>query len=276
MQLVVGNQRSYSDVCRLTDGEIKHAGNEIYYEGGNFIVCQAGATIGEVAKVIMPKGWFFAVTPGTRHATIGGCIANDVHGKNHQAAGSFGNHVLSVVLNGKSYRLYDPLFKATVGGLGLTGKIESASIALVPRTSLPLLWYWPLDYIPGYWPLYKRMGFWQYHCVVPQKVVPWLLKKVRQRPLLRVRKQFGNIPSAGMLSFCRPGISLSFDFAKRDDKMQGDLDHIVVQSGGAVYPAKTAMSSYVFRSSFPRWREFSKYVHPDYSSDFWKRVSCLG
>lgn len=276
MQLVVGNRRSYSDVARLTGGDIKHAGRDIYYEGSNIVMCQAGATIGEVAKLVMPKGWFFPVTPGTRHATIGGCIANDVHGKNHQAVGSFGNHVILMVLNGNLCYPSDPLFSATVGGLGLTGAIEWATIELVPRTSLPLSWYWPLDYIPYYWPLYKKLGFWQYHCVVPEDAEPWLLKKLALRPLLTVRKRFGAIRSVGMLSFCRPGISLSFDFAKRDDRMQADLDHIVVQSGGAVYPAKTSMSSYVFRSSFPRWREFSKYIHPSYSSDFWKRVSCLG
>jgi decaprenylphospho-beta-D-ribofuranose 2-oxidase len=76
--------------------------------------------------------------PGTGFATVGGCIANDVHGKNHHGAGSFGKHVKSItLLTGEKRRKITPknaakLFKATVGGLGQTGVIVSAELILAP------------------------------------------------------------------------------------------------------------------------------------------------
>jgi decaprenylphospho-beta-D-ribofuranose 2-oxidase len=76
--------------------------------------------------------------PGTGFATVGGCIANDVHGKNHHVVGSFGQHVTEITLfQGDKTRKVTPdrtadLFKATVGGLGQTGVIASAKISLMP------------------------------------------------------------------------------------------------------------------------------------------------
>lgn len=103
---------------------------------------EAGVTIAEILALTAPRGWMPAVIPGTGYATLGGAIAADVHGKNHETAGSFGQHVEQVRLigpNGKG-RSVTPknaaaLLRATIGGMGLTGIIESARIRLAPCPS---------------------------------------------------------------------------------------------------------------------------------------------
>jgi FAD/FMN-containing dehydrogenase len=97
--------------------------------------CEAGVTLDDILRLAVPRGWFLPVTPGTKFVTVGGCIANDVHGKNHHRAGTFGRHVLSFeVLRSDGSRTRcapgDALFAATIGGLGLTGLITSAEIQL--------------------------------------------------------------------------------------------------------------------------------------------------
>jgi decaprenylphospho-beta-D-ribofuranose 2-oxidase len=104
----------------------------------------AGTSLGDLLRQIVPQGWFVPVTPGTRNVTIGGAIASDVHGKDHHATGSFGAHVLSMVLalpDGTRRTLtpgHDPEdFWATCGGMGLTGTVIEATIDLHPiETSL--------------------------------------------------------------------------------------------------------------------------------------------
>jgi decaprenylphospho-beta-D-ribofuranose 2-oxidase len=106
------------------------------------LTCEAGMTLREILKLIVPMGWFLPVTPGTGLVTIGGAIASDVHGKNHHVAGTFTQHVLSlalllgtgeVVTSSASDR--PDLFHATCGGMGLTGVILSATIQLKPICS---------------------------------------------------------------------------------------------------------------------------------------------
>jgi len=102
----------------------------------------AGVTLEELLRVFGPRGWFPPVTPGTRLVTVGGALASDVHGKNHHVAGSFADHVLSFELllgDGEvvtvSPELRPDLFRATAGGMGLTGVILSVRMRLVPIAS---------------------------------------------------------------------------------------------------------------------------------------------
>ena len=98
-----------------------------------------------------------------------------------------------------------------------------------------------------------------------------------ETPSLAVLKKFGRIPSPGMLSFPRPGITLAIDFAMRGSptlKLLERLDRIVAQAGGAVYPAKDArMSGPSFQRFFPNWESFASQIDPKFSSSFWRRVS---
>lgn len=100
--------------------------------------CEGGVPLGAITDLVLPRGWFLPVTPGTQHVTVGGAIANDVHGKNHHCDGSFGAHVRSLVLltpDGTERRCSrienTDLFRATLGGVGLTGVILSARIQLL-------------------------------------------------------------------------------------------------------------------------------------------------
>jgi decaprenylphospho-beta-D-ribofuranose 2-oxidase len=102
----------------------------------------AGTSLDSLLRVIVPQGWFVPVTPGTRHITVGGAIAADVHGKDHHATGSFGAHVQSLVLGlpdgtrrtltpGRGSGEHDAdEFWATCGGMGLTGTVVEATIRL--------------------------------------------------------------------------------------------------------------------------------------------------
>jgi decaprenylphospho-beta-D-ribofuranose 2-oxidase len=92
--------------------------------------------------VIVPVGWFLPVTPGTKFVSLGGCVAADIHGKNHHHEGSFGDHVLSIelILADGSRAICSPserseLFWATVGGMGLTGIIGEVTFKLIPIQS---------------------------------------------------------------------------------------------------------------------------------------------
>ena len=82
-----------------------------------------------------------------------------------------------------------------------------------------------------------------------------------------------------MLSFPRPGLTLALDFAYGGQKtleLLAELDKIVQQSGGAVYPAKDArMNAESFQAFFPGWKEFTQYVDPHFSSSFWRRVTTV-
>jgi FAD/FMN-containing dehydrogenase len=101
------------------------------------VIVESGVTIAGLSEVTIPSGYFVRVTPGTKHVTIGGAIANDVHGKNHQVAGSFGAMVLEFeLLRTDGSRLicsrdsHADYFYATIGGLGLTGHVIWARLQL--------------------------------------------------------------------------------------------------------------------------------------------------
>jgi decaprenylphospho-beta-D-ribofuranose 2-oxidase len=99
----------------------------------------AGVSIDELLGVLVPRGFFVPVSPGTRFVTVGGAIASDIHGKNHHVDGSFGNHVerMSLLLADGTVAELSPadrpdVFWATVGGMGLTGIVLDATIRLLP------------------------------------------------------------------------------------------------------------------------------------------------
>jgi FAD/FMN-containing dehydrogenase len=139
--IAYGNGRSYGDVCLNPGGTLWTArglDKFIGFDGDAGIVeCEAGVLLKEIIDVVLPRGWFLPVVPGTQFVTVGGAIANDVHGKAHHAAGSFGDHVLDLELlrtdgsalhcSGEQNRDW---FAATVGGLGLTGIITRARLRL--------------------------------------------------------------------------------------------------------------------------------------------------
>ncbi len=110
----------------------------IAFDSDNGILrCESGVLLGEMLALTVPRGWFPPVVPGTRFVTLGGAIANDIHGKNHHTAGTFGCHVRCLELlrsDGRRLRCSPSenpeWFSATVGGLGLTGLILWAEIAL--------------------------------------------------------------------------------------------------------------------------------------------------
>ena len=100
---------------------------------------EAGTTLAEILPVIVKQGWFLPVTPGTKFVSLGGCIAADVHGKNHHHEGSFGDHVLGfelIMADGSqktcSAKENADIFWATVGGMGLTGIIGEVTLKLIP------------------------------------------------------------------------------------------------------------------------------------------------
>jgi FAD/FMN-containing dehydrogenase len=135
--------RSYGDSC-LNDGGVllDVAGLDRligFDETTGLLRCEAGVSLAEILALAVPRGWFLPVVPGTRWVSVGGAIANDIHGKNHHRAGSFGTHVTRLELlrsNGDrilcSLTEHSDLFRATIGGLGLTGVILWAEIRLMP------------------------------------------------------------------------------------------------------------------------------------------------
>lgn len=395
-----GLGRSYGDSCLNENGTLigsKNLNHFIEFNQLNGVLrCEAGVTLEDIINVAAPQGWFLTVSPGTKFVTVGGAIANDVHGKNHHCAGNFGHHTLRFeLLRSNGERLVcsrtenSELFFATIGGLGLTGYITWAEIQLKKITStyidqeqikfntleefvalsedsekkfeyvaawvdcvnsektLPgifirgnistqknsfelhnpkaaktipfnfpdfalnsvsirafnLLYYnknlhkvqsntvhyepffYPLDAVNSWNRIYGKRGFLQYQFVIPYKndngkaiqQILHLVKKSQMGSFLVVLKTFGSIPSEGMLSFPRKGITLALDFANSGPELfqlLNTCDEIVRAAGGAIYPAKDArMSKEDFSAFYPRLNEFKKYIDPQFSSSFWRRVT---
>ena len=139
--LAHGLGRSYGDVCLNGGGHLIRTGRLdrlIAADWASGVVrAEAGLTIGALLTLAVPRGWFVPVTPGTKFVTLGGAVANDVHGKNHHGAGTFGCHVLRLGLlrsDGATIEVgprdRPQLFGATVGGLGLTGIVVWVDLQL--------------------------------------------------------------------------------------------------------------------------------------------------
>lgn len=397
--LAYGMGRSYGDCC-LNDGGVllstRHCNRILEFDSENGLLrCEAGATLDDILKLIVPRGWFLPTTPGTRYVTVGGAVANDVHGKNHHLAGTFGRHVkrLELVRSDGRRLICSPqenagLFGATIGGIGLTGlitwveiglrKIASAMIEMEtvrfgnlgeffelsaesdrnfehtvawvdclargdslgrgifmrgnhatgagpltvhrePALGVPFdfpalalnplsvrafnhLYYhrirrrltrsvthygpffYPLDSINHWNRIYGRRGFFQYQFVAPFSADGAAIREVFERiarsgqgSFLAVLKTLGTLPSPGMMSFPRPGVSLALDFPNngpRTRQLFDELDEVVAAADGRFYPAKDArMSPVTYAKCYPRWQEFSPFIDPAFSSDFWRRVT---
>jgi FAD/FMN-containing dehydrogenase len=143
--------------------------------------------------------------------------------------------------------------------------------------------FYPLDNILHWNRLYGPRGLYQYQCVIPsacgRDATEALLGAIARSGLgsmLAVLKVFGSLSSPGLLSFPRQGVTLALDFPNRGERLERlfkELDHIVQSAGGRLYPAKDGrMPGALFRSGYPRWSEFARFVDPRCSSSFWRRV----
>lgn len=164
--LAYGNGRSYGDTCQAAEGgsliDMRAMGRILAFDPRTGMMeAEAGVLLDDVIARAAPHGYFPAVVPGTRFVTLGGAIANDVHGKNHHRRGTFGCHVESFVLlrsDGRSYRCSRErnahLFHATIGGMGLTGLILSAQIRLMRTPSIDVIeTATPFSSLEGYFEL---------------------------------------------------------------------------------------------------------------------------
>ncbi|CAD6524412.1 FAD-binding oxidoreductase [Paraburkholderia metrosideri] len=140
--LAFGNGRSYGDSCLAASNHVIQTLPldrliEADWQTG-ILRAEPGVTLGQILELAVPRGWMLPVTPGTQYVTLGGAIANDVHGKNHHMRGTFGRHVLRFALARSDNTQFEcssthnsEFFAATIGGLGLTGLILWAEIQLV-------------------------------------------------------------------------------------------------------------------------------------------------
>ncbi len=399
--LPYGNGRSYGDSCHNDQGRLlpmrPGAAISAFDPDSGILTADAGVLLSEILAAVMPHGFFLEVTPGTAQVTLGGAIANDVHGKNHHRRGTFGRSVRAFSLLGSDgvRKTCSPtsnaaVFEATIGGMGLTGIIESATIRLMPvpsanvrqtafrfssidgyfdaidaidatheysvawidqlarggslgrgallagdhaedggpakppsasRLAVPFsppvnllnrltlkafneLYYsrapkqpqtgivaWasyfhPLDAITGWNRLYGPRGLFQHQSVYPtenaRETTIALIECAQNHgaaSFLTVLKRFGDMPSPGLMSFPRPGFTLTLDFANTGDRtlrMLNALDEIVMNAGGALNPYKDQrMSPRMFEASFPQWRGMEAMRDPAVMSDFWRRTAMM-
>tara|TARA_A100001011_G_scaffold240255_1_gene248242 strand:+ start:3468 stop:4766 length:1299 start_codon:yes stop_codon:yes gene_type:complete len=134
-----GNGRSYGDSALnkiLIDN--RNFNKIISFDKENGILhVQSGVLLSKILEIYIKKGWFLSITPGTKYITVGGAIASDIHGKNHHIAGCFSESVTEFELMLPNLKIINcsktknsELFRATCGGMGLTGIILSAKILL--------------------------------------------------------------------------------------------------------------------------------------------------
>lgn len=402
--LPYGCGRSYGDIALNPGGSLidcRSLDRFLAFDRQTGVLqCEAGVRLADILAVLCRpeadgSGWFLPVTPGTRFVTVGGAIANDVHGKNHHQFGTFGRHVLALELarSDGSRIVCSPdrsqeLFAATIGGLGLTGIILSATLQLrrvdglamevedirfeslsdffelaqaseqsweytaawvdclasgdalgrgvytrarhspghgvappgrEPRIVLPVTppfsaannlsvrafnaLYWrklgrtgrarrvgryepvlyPLDAIGSWNRLYGRKGFYQFQCVVPhgqaRHAIADMLQLVArsgQGSMLAVLKNFGDLPSPGLLSFPQSGTTLALDFPDKGPRTQEllrKLEELAVAAYGRIYPAKdSVMTQDSFRLGYPNLEFFRTMIDPKLSSAFARRV----
>lgn len=146
--IAYGMGRSYGDACLNPGGHVwmtRQLNHLMDFDSTTGVLrCEAGVLLRDINHTLLPQGWLLPVSPGTESVTVGGAIANDVHGKNHHRFGTFGQQVISIDLlrsNGEHLVCHRndadgsrtrELLRATIGGLGLTGLIQSATLQLRP------------------------------------------------------------------------------------------------------------------------------------------------
>jgi FAD/FMN-containing dehydrogenase len=144
--------------------------------------------------------------------------------------------------------------------------------------------FYPLDVLSDWNRLYGKRGLLQYQFVVPHEdghgAVRALLDRIArsgEASFLAVLKTFGDLESPGLLSFPRPGVTLALDFPNRGERtwrLFRDLDALVREAGGRLYPAKDAcMTAADFQRQYPQWEAFQQHIDPAFSSSFWRRVT---
>ncbi len=148
--LACGAGRSYGDCGLAANGVLlntQQLNRFINFDDESGVLhCESGVTLDDILRHLVPRGWILPVLPGTRFVTVGGAIANDVHGKNHHRRGSFGCHVLELEILRSDGELvccsadsHSDWFQASIAGLGLTGIILSAKLQLMPLSGGRLL-----------------------------------------------------------------------------------------------------------------------------------------
>ncbi len=141
--LPVGSGRSYGDVGLAASGtvmDLSAMDRVIHFDAERGTIrCEAGVTLGQVMQLVVPRGWMLPVLPGTQFVTVAGAVANDIHGKNHHAVGTFACHINRLGFlrsDGEEIECsaddHPEWFAATLGGLGLTGVILWVEIQLRP------------------------------------------------------------------------------------------------------------------------------------------------
>jgi FAD/FMN-containing dehydrogenase len=177
----------------------------------------------------------------------------------------------SLMLNRVTIRLFNELYYGKQRTRLLSRKMDLRQF------------FFPLDALSNWNRMYGKRGFLQYQCVVPftrdQTAITEIFRRIAQygsASFLAVLKTFGSKSSRGMLSFPREGVTLALDFPNCGTRLFSlleELDAVVRESHGAVYPAKDArMSRESFAAFYPQAREFADYVDPNFSSSFWRRV----
>jgi len=200
--LAFGLGRSLSDVCLNPDGTLLRTPTMdrllAFDETRGSMRCEAGVTLRQLLEFLTPRGWFLPTTPGTSQVTVGGAIANDVHGKDHHRNGSFGCHVTRLELRRSDGRRIEcspdaqsELFRATIGGLGLTGLITWAEFRL-KRMPSPFLDVESIRFgsLEDWRRVAQEDGAWEY-------TVAWLDGTRAPFPGIHIRGNFAASASAG-------------------------------------------------------------------------------
>ncbi|EDP64908.1 hypothetical protein BAL199_21169 [alpha proteobacterium BAL199] len=172
--LARGLGRSYGDTClNIGGGLVAMTGLDraiAFDRTSGILRADAGMSLDAVLRLAVPAGWFLPVTPGTKFVTLGGAVANDVHGKNHHAVGCIGRHVRRFAIWRSDRGVVEcgpdtetELFKATIGGLGLTGILLWVEISLIRIASSSMtVENERFDTLDGFFRLAEASADWPY------------------------------------------------------------------------------------------------------------------